>query len=109
MKKVMAQLADVLEDIAAEHGRAGGFPSVAELRKGAVAAVAETYGVDEHTIADGFIRRLRPSISNTAEFDEAIDQWLHGKPQKLWEALIAKSRSGEDVVRVSAVINARLG
>lgn len=107
MKIVMAQLAEVLEEIAAEHDRAGAFQPVAELRKGAVSAVAERYGVDSNTIADGFIRRLRPQIASTAEFDDAVHEWLRGKPRKLWEALVAKGDSKDDVIRVSEVINAR--
>ena len=104
MKKLIEQLADVLEEIARERKRVGAFQPVSELRKGAVSAVAKKYGVEERTVADGFIRRLRPKISSTGEFDAAVEKWLRGKPEILQGALLGNIGSGEDAKRVFDVI-----
>ena len=92
------QIADVLDEIAKERARR--FADISELRKGAVSAVAAKHRVDERTIADCFIRRLRPELSSTSQFDEALSEWIKGRSDKLQQALLSHIGSGEDAVRV---------
>ena len=104
---LISQLADVLEEIAAERKRR--FADISELRKGAVSAVAEKYKREERTIADGFIRRLRPEISSTDEFDRALNDWIKSKSDKLQRALLAHIGSGPDAVRVFQALDSLKG
>lgn len=109
MNKLIEQLADVLEEILREWKRLGAFQQVSELRKGAVSAVARKHGVEERTIVDGFIRRLRPKISSMGQFDDAVTQWLHGRPQLLQGALLGHIGSGPDAARIFDVVESQKG
>ena len=106
MSKLIAQLADVLEEIVRVKQRQVGFRSARQLRQGAVSHVAKKYGVTENTVADGFIRRLRPDIGSTAEFDTAVDLWLKGKPRKLTSTLLQHIKDAPDAARVFEAIEA---
>jgi len=68
---------------------------MSEVRLGAVSAVAERFGVTEETIADAFIRQLRPQIASTSDFDEAVDDWFKGKSDRLKIALLSHISSDE--------------
>jgi hypothetical protein len=105
MGKLIAQLADVLEGIADQVRHTSRFVPVAEARKDVISVVAERHQVHPNTVADGFIRRLRPEINSTPEFDVAVGEWLNGKPQKLRSALLRHIGDGLDARRVFDVID----
>jgi hypothetical protein len=105
MGVVINQLVDLLREIARERRAGGMFRDVAELRKGAVSAVAERYGVEPNTIADAFIRRLRPHIASTEEFDQAVALWFRGRPETLRRALLQRASTRREKEKVAAVID----
>lgn len=78
-----------------------------EIRRGAVSAVAQRFGVTEETIADTFIRRLRPEISSTSEFDNAMEEWLKGTSKRLQLAMLShlpqRGSPQEDVDEILAL------
>lgn len=97
MSKRIEHLVEVIEEIFDERERSSSFVyDFAELRRGAVSAVAERHQVDERTVADKFIRQLRPQISSTAEFDHAVKEAVRGAPDQLLEALRVNLVDGGD-------------
>jgi hypothetical protein len=105
VRKLISQMAEILEQIALKSRRSDHFVPVSELRKGAISVVAGRYHVHPNTIADGFIRRLRPQIGSTSDFDSAVYDWLSGRPERLRNALLSHIGDGSDAQKVFRVID----
>jgi len=80
--------------------------SVAQLRLQAIDAVAGSRSIHSKTIADIYIRRLKPYVTNTGEFDVLVARWLNGHPVELKAALEKRALDVGDDGRIRAFFDA---
>lgn len=76
------------------------------IRLRALQAVAKARGVTRNDIADIYIRRLRPYVSSTAEFDRVVHAWLLGRHVELKATLEKCSLDQNDMGRIKAFFEA---
>lgn len=96
---------DVLVAIRQAHENEG-RESLRSIRIGAVKSVADARGVEPKTIADVYIRRLRPYVKKTADFDRLVLEWLNGRAMNLHAALDKCSLDAADRGRIKAFFEA---
>lgn len=76
------------------------------IRLRALEKVSKARGVTRNDIADVYIRRLRPYIKSTGEFDRVVHEWLLGRPVELRAALEKCSLDKGDTGRIKAFFEA---
>lgn len=92
----------VLKAIKEEYNRSKYYRNITELRKDAVRCIAESQlrlkrykneNSAQKTIHDACARRLKPEVSNIADFDNLIDLWLRKGSMRLKNILLTHSES----------------
>ena len=91
MSKRIEQIVEVIEEVRKE------FRSVKDMRIDAVAVVADRRGIERPTVADKYIRQLRPDIKRTADFDKRLEDYLVHDSDELRNILLKNRIDSEDV------------
>lgn len=86
MSQKIDDVLEVLGRIRRGH-RPGHSRSVQEARIRAIHDIAKERGVTHQTIADAYLRRLKPDIDGTPQFDKVVNEWLSGKADSLRRVL----------------------
>ena len=60
---------------------------IKHLRLQAVDRIADRRGIAGATVADAYIRQLRPDVANTADFDRLLEAWLETGSARLQHVL----------------------
>lgn len=100
-------IVDVLHEVRNAYGGSLGT-SISDLRRMAVHVVAERRSVEPNTIADIYIRRLRPDIRSTAEFDKLLEDWLVRGSDELLR-IVRRHAGSVDVGLVDRLLRDRAG
>lgn len=98
MSQKIDDVLDVLRRI--HRGCHSGIPRlVKESRINAIHDIAKERGVTHQTIGDAYLRRLKPDIGNTFQFDKVVCEWLNGESSTLRAILEKHSLDpGDDLV-----------
>jgi len=100
-RKIMSQKIDDVLDVLRRirQGCHPGIPrSVKESRINAIHDIAKERGVSYQTIGDAYLRRLKPDIGGTPQFDKVVCEWLNGESSSLRNILKKHSRDpGDDL------------
>jgi hypothetical protein len=88
MSTTIDQLVEVITEVLETRGGTLGS-SVSDLRRTAVAVVAERRGVEPNTIADKYIRGLAPDVTSSAQFDRLLEDWLYNRSERLLQVMAA--------------------
>lgn len=72
----------------------------------AVETVARRRRVTTNTIADKFVRQLRPQIQGTADFDRLLEAHLQKSSTALHDVLFAHATGRDDELRITSALNA---
>ncbi len=86
MSQKIDDVLDVLSRIRRGY-RPGSPRSVKDARIRAIHDIAEERGVTHQTIGDAYLRRLKPDIDGTPQFDKAVREWLNGESNTLRRVL----------------------
>lgn len=97
MSQKIKDVLSVIEEI--KTGASPGYP-IKNIRRDAIKRIAQKRKVEPNTIADAYLRRLRPFIKNTAAFDVLIEQWLSKKSNSLKNRLFSACIDDEDPVLI---------
>jgi hypothetical protein len=95
MSKKIVDIINVLRRISQGYG-SGNMGMIKTLRIQAVEDFARERGVTDETVADLFIRRLKPDIVGTRAFDHAIYDWLEKKNDILKRTLLKQALDPDD-------------
>jgi hypothetical protein len=94
---------DVLEVLMhMRHSYQPGHPdSIREARKSAIKTIGAGRGVTHQTIADAYLRRPKPQVDGTPQFDLLVGEWLDGRSDTLRRALEHHARDSGDQPSIS--------
>ena len=98
MSKRIEQIVEVIEEVRKE------FRSVKDMRIDAVAVVADRRGIEHPTVADKYIRQLRPDIKRTADFDKLLEDCLVHDSDELSNILLKHIVDSEDAELVNSAL-----
>lgn len=100
MSKRIEHILAVLDEVFRQFSSLEHYQSVMQLRIQAVHDVAGRSGVKPQTIQDAFVRRMRPRVANTAEFDRQLELWLLDGGDGLLDTVLSCACSPGDEQRV---------
>jgi hypothetical protein len=75
--------------------------SLRDARTSAIKAIAAERGVTYQTIGDAYLRRLKPDVDGTPQFDMLVREWLSGKPGALRGVLDRHALDADDERAIS--------
>lgn len=96
MSSRIQQVLDVLQEVKEEYLRDQKLLSISSLRIKAVHRVADKLSINERSVADKYIRQLRPQINNTNDFDIALSNWLIRGENYIHQILLSKMVTHKD-------------
>jgi len=100
------EILDVVREAQSLHAEGHPYPPISELRRMAVETVAARRHVASSTIADKFVRQLRPQVQGTADFDRLLEAHLQKSSAALRDVLFAHATGRDDELRITSVLNA---
>lgn len=104
MSTMIRQILDVIRDVQIHYSDPKNRFSIKKLRIEATKTVALNYGIEKTTISDIYIRRLKPEICKTSEFDRALQNWLRQDDNELREILRLHRLDGDDLTNISRIL-----
>jgi len=88
MSKKIEQLLEIIEEVRDNYRTNNRNASIREMRIAAKRAVAARNDIEITTVSDAYIRRLRPDIQASSEFDKLLEGWLHDDSTELQVILL---------------------
>ncbi|HEY5405542.1 MAG TPA: hypothetical protein VIJ92_00580 [Ginsengibacter sp.] len=101
MSQKIVDVINVLRRIRQGYG-SGNKRMIKTLRILAVEEFARERGVTDETVADSFIRRLKPDVVGTKAFDHVIYEWLEKEDDKLKQALLNQALDLDDTKMIKS-------
>jgi hypothetical protein len=102
MSRRIAHILAVLGEVFRQFSSSEHYQPVMQLRIQAVHHVAEQAGVKPQTVQDAFVRRMRPHVANTSEFDQQLEAWLRYGGNDLLRTVLSCACNPDDEQRVQA-------
>src|SRR5438046_3178704 len=88
------------------HGEGHSYRPISELRRIAVETVARRRHVTSSTVAEKFVRQLRPQVQGTADFDRLLEGHLQKSSPALRDILLAHATGQDDELRIIRTLTA---
>lgn len=105
MSSRIEEILEVVREAQSLHASGHPCRPISELRRNAVVAVARRRHVTTNTIADKFVRQLRPEVQGTAGFDRLLEEHLQKSSAALRNVLIAHATGRDDELRITSELN----
>ena len=96
MSSRIEQVLEVLQEVKKEYLKNQSQHPISSLRKKAVQRVATKRDIDSSTVADKYIRQLKPYIQKTSDFNEHLSTWLVKGDNKIQEILLSNTVTQKD-------------
>jgi len=100
MSSRIEQIVEVIETARSFCDKKFTYGSISDLRQKAVSRVAHLRGVTTNSIADKFVRQLRPDVKGTGDFDRLLEGFLHGTSNELKRVLLSHAIGADDESRI---------
>src|SRR5207247_5480196 len=100
------EILEVVREAQSLHGEGHSYRPISELRRIAVETVARRRHVTSSTVADKFVRQLRPQVQGTADFDRLLEAHLRKSSAGLRGVLFAHANGRDDERRIVEMLNA---
>jgi len=100
------EILDVVREAQSLHADKRSDRPISELRRIAVETVARKRNVTSSTVADKFVRQLRPHVQGTADFDRLLEAHLQKSSADLRGVLFAHANGRDDELRIIETLNA---
>lgn len=96
MSSRIEQVLEVLREVKEEYLRNQSQHPIPSLRKMAVQSVAERRRITQNSVADKYIRQLKPHIQKTDDFDKFLSDWLVRGDDRIQEILLTRTITKKD-------------
>jgi hypothetical protein len=103
MSARIEELLQVVESVLAKVPPGAAPVKVRDARLAAVKLVAQKRHIATNTVADKFIRQLRPAIQTADDFDRALEGAIRGHNTVLRDALLAHAVDQADKERITTL------
>ena len=100
------EILEVVREAQSLHGEGHSYRPISELRRIAVETVARRRHVTSSTVADKFVRQLRPQVQGTADFDRLLEGHLQKSSPALRDILLAHATGQDDELRIIRTLTA---
>ena len=108
MSEVVTDVLEVLRHVRKGYRPNQKMRSIKEARVAAIREIGKERGVTHQTIADAYLRRLKPFIVGTTAFDIATRDWLEGDAGTLRKALHNRAASRTDELEIDRLLGSAL-
>lgn len=102
MSSRIDEILEVLQEVRSKYVKEGFIPSISDIRQTAVETVARKRGVAKSTVADKFVRQLRPHVEDTDAFDRLLETYFRNSSTALRDVLLSHAVGSEDVEHINA-------
>lgn len=96
MSSRIEQVLEVLKEVKEEYLKNQSQHPISSLRKTAVHQVATRRNITQNSVADKYIRQLKPHIQKTDDFDKFLSSWLVKGDDKIQQILLTRTVTQED-------------
>ncbi|MBN2397042.1 MAG: HNH endonuclease [Deltaproteobacteria bacterium] len=96
MSSRIEQVLEVLEEVKEKYLENQSHQPISSLRKKAVQQVAIKRGITQKSVADKYIRQLKPHIRKTNDFDKFLLDWLVKGDNKIQQVLLSRTVTPKD-------------
>ena len=96
MSSRIAQVLEVLQEVKEEYLKNQSQHPISSLRKKAVQRVATKRQITQNSVADKYIRQLKPHIQKTDDFDKFLSSWLVKGDDKIQQILLTRTVTQND-------------
>lgn len=109
MSSRIEEILEVIREVQSLYAKGHHYRPISELRRMAVETVARRRHVTSNTIADKFIRQLRPQVLCTADFDRLLERYLQKSSDALRNILFTHAIGQDDEIKITEVLNVNRG
>jgi predicted HNH restriction endonuclease len=96
MSSRIEQVLEVLQEVKEEYLKNQSQHPISSLRKKAVQRVANKRQITQNSVADKYIRQLKPYIQKTDDFDKFLSSWLVKGDDKIQQILLTRTVTQSD-------------